>query len=77
MACRIFLGGGEANTDPATAPLNMPVPTNPERRNRKLCTTHFMYFIKFIRQVQTVAYSKCPYNKVQYKIIYNKKIYEL
>jgi hypothetical protein len=35
MACRIFLGGGEANTDPATAPLNMPVPTYPKRRNRK------------------------------------------
>jgi len=73
MACRIFLGGGEANTDPAIAPLNMPVPTNPERRNRKWCTTHFMYFITLIRQVQTVAYSIGAYNQVQCNIIYNEK----
>jgi hypothetical protein len=52
MACRIFLGGGEANTDPATAPLNMPDPTNPERRNIKWCTTDFMYFITHLSDRQ-------------------------
>jgi hypothetical protein len=55
----------------------MPAPTNPERRNLKWCTTHFLYFITFIRQVQTVAYSKCAYNLGQCKIIYNVKIHEL
>jgi hypothetical protein len=47
MACRTFLAGGEANTDPATAALSMPPPTNPVKRNTnwyKICL-YFMHFI--------------------------------
>jgi len=47
MACSTFLAGGEANTDPATAALSIPAPTNPARRNTG-CVQHVSYTLSYL-----------------------------
>lgn len=54
-ACSIFLGGGAANTEPATAAVIMPAPTKPEKsqnsisielkiRCKVLCTGFLLHY---------------------------------